>query len=198
MAAEIDDRRTAEPPLTESVEKADFAFWVTVACWTAEEAAMLSIGLDPEIRDSTLVPESAQLDSLSYRRRRLLILRAIEAKQLPSPLTPRAFVEWAKQRGIEISESLRLAVADYDCNHDQTAVDGECHPKIVASMQKMILGMAVRGYRYDPTSRGDSVSEIVQDFNELGLSLSENTIRSRLKEAYDRYGRQSVDDVRRA
>ncbi|MGN6308959.1 MAG: hypothetical protein ACTHNN_05325 [Xanthobacteraceae bacterium] len=87
-----------------------FAFWATIACWTPGEATMLSLGLDPEILDSTVVTESARFEPLSYQRRSLLILRAIEAEQLPSPLTPRAFIAWAKQCGIEIHESLRLAI----------------------------------------------------------------------------------------
>ncbi|MGB6078495.1 MAG: hypothetical protein WBF99_03465 [Xanthobacteraceae bacterium] len=66
-------------------------------------------------------------------------------------------------------------------------------------MQKMIVGMAMRGYGYDPAARrGDSIPEIVKDLKELGLSVNENTIRSRLKEAYERYGRVSVDEARPA
>lgn len=199
MAAEILDHRTAEPSRHEAAEKADFAFWATVACWTPDEAAMLSLDLDPEIREPTVVPVSAQLDSLSYRRRRLLILRAVEAKQLPSSLTPRAFVEWAKQYGIEIPEALRLAVIRHDHKHRKAVVDDTCNAKVIASMQKMIVGMAKGGYGYNPAAlRSPVVPDMVRDLDEAGIPLSENTIRARLKEAYERYGRASVDEARSA
>lgn len=197
MAAEV--HGTAEPSPPEGFGKADFAFWATVACWTPNEAAILSLDLDPEIRESTLVPETAQLDLVSYRRRELLILRAIEAGQLPSPLTPRAFVAWAKQRGIEIPENLRLAVIDDSRQHDDVTVGDNCHTKEAASMLKMILGMARGCYAWNPNDlRSTVVSDILHDLDKVGISLSANTIRSRLKEAYDRYGSQSVDEDGRA
>jgi len=199
MAAEILDHRTAEPSRPEAAEKADFAFWATVACWTPDEAAMLSLGLDPEIREPPVVPVSAQQDSIPYRQRRLLILRAIEAGQLRNPLTPLTFVEWAKQYGIQIPEGIRLAVIDHDHRHSKAVADDTCNAKVVASMQKMILGMAKGGYGYNPADlRSPVVPDIVRDLDEIGISLSENTIRSRLGEANDRYGSQSVDDARRA
>lgn len=199
MAAEILDHGTAEPSLIEVAGKVDFAFWATVACWTPDEATMLSLGLDPEIRDSTVVAESAPFDSLSYRRRKLLILRAIEAEQMPSPLTPQAFIAWAKQCGIEIPDSLRLAVVIGHRNRDQVAVDDNCNTKEAASMLKMIFAMARGGYGWNPTDlRSPTVQAVVDDLHDAGISLSPNTVRKWLTEANDRYGSQSVDEARRA
>jgi hypothetical protein len=65
-------------------------------------------------------------------------------------------------------------------------------------MQKMILAMAVGGYGYDPTDgRGNTVPEIVEDLQSLGIPLSDGTVRSRLKEAHEKHGRTSTGDVSR-
>lgn len=49
---------------------------------------------------------------------------------------------------------------------------------------KIILGMAMRGYSYLPDAdRSGTVKEIVDDLAHLGLSVSDDTVRSVLKEA---------------
>jgi hypothetical protein len=52
------------------------------------------------------------------------------------------------------------------------------------SVLKLIIGMAVKGYSYDPnSSRSTTVSEIASDLAQLGLSLTDDTVRKWLKEA---------------
>ncbi len=49
---------------------------------------------------------------------------------------------------------------------------------------KLIIGMAVSGYRYDPkAARSDTVGDIVGDLDELGLHLDPDTVRKWLREA---------------
>lgn len=184
-----------EPPRDEDafdVETSDF--WPKVACWTPEEATMLSLGLEPMTLAPSVPLETAPQDSMLYRQRRLLILRAIEAGQLPSPLSPQAFIEWAKRYNVSIPAGLRRAIIDNDCKGRRSHTDDSCHPKITASMQKMILAMAIGCYRWNPTDlRSTVVADIMHDLKEAGISLSEGTVRSRLKEANDRYGGQSVE-----
>ena len=56
-------------------------------------------------------------------------------------------------------------------------------PKERNSMLKMIIGMAVRGYGYDPSAKRSSRPvEIAGDLAELGLALSDDTIRKYLEE----------------
>ncbi len=54
------------------------------------------------------------------------------------------------------------------------------------SLLKLVIGMAVRGYRYDPkASRSDAVSEIAGDLDEVGVRLDPDTVRKYLHEARD-------------
>ena len=57
-------------------------------------------------------------------------------------------------------------------------------PRQRDNMLKVIIGMAVKGYSYDPKAqRSDRIKEIVGDIEKCGLSLSDDTIRSYLREA---------------
>jgi hypothetical protein len=49
---------------------------------------------------------------------------------------------------------------------------------------KIIIGMAIRGYRYDPKApRSDKTSEIAGDLHAVGLSIDVDTVRKWLDEA---------------
>ena len=52
------------------------------------------------------------------------------------------------------------------------------------SLYKLIIGMAVAGYKYDPTAaRNDAVGDIYNDLEELGVAVDQDTIRKWLREA---------------
>jgi hypothetical protein len=58
------------------------------------------------------------------------------------------------------------------------------HTKEKETLLKLVIGMAVSGYRYDPkANRNDAVPEIVHDLESLGIPLDAGTIRKWLKEA---------------
>ena len=51
-------------------------------------------------------------------------------------------------------------------------------------MLKLVIGMAVKGYVYDPkAARSDSVAEIVKDLALVGVPLDDDTVRKWLREA---------------
>jgi hypothetical protein len=57
-------------------------------------------------------------------------------------------------------------------------------PREGDSLRKLVIGMAVKGYSLDPSAgRSKVVAEIVSDLLELGLELSDDTVRRHLKEA---------------
>ncbi len=56
--------------------------------------------------------------------------------------------------------------------------------KVVATWQKMVIGVAVDSYSYDPNATRSTVpTEIANDLAKVGISLDVDTIRARLKEA---------------
>jgi hypothetical protein len=60
------------------------------------------------------------------------------------------------------------------------------HTKERESLLKMVIGMAMKGYSYDPsTARSDVPGQIVSDLAELGLKIDEGTVRKFLKQGRD-------------
>ena len=52
------------------------------------------------------------------------------------------------------------------------------------SLLKLVIGMAIKGYGYDPAAlKSDKVKEIADDLALLGLSIDTDTVRKYLKEA---------------
>ena len=75
---------------------------------------------------------------------------------------------------------------------NRPGVDGP-NSKATQSRRKMILGMAIGGYGYDPRKGRSSVPrEICDDLVRLGLSLSEDTVREHLADAAREVGDQLV------
>ena len=54
------------------------------------------------------------------------------------------------------------------------------------TLLKICIGMAIAGYKYNPKSqRNSAIPEIASDLQTLGISISDDTIRSKLKAAAD-------------
>ena len=59
----------------------------------------------------------------------------------------------------------------------------EADPREITSLRKLCIGMAIRGYRFDPNeSRNSAVTEIVGDLELLGIRVSPDTVRKHLAE----------------
>jgi len=55
--------------------------------------------------------------------------------------------------------------------------------------QKIILGMAIKGYAYNPTGgRSDKPREIADDLTDLQIQVCDDTVRQKLKDAFDTVG----------
>ena len=52
------------------------------------------------------------------------------------------------------------------------------------TLLKLVIGMAVKGYSHDPAaSRSTAPKEIADDLAELGINVTDDTVRKYLKEA---------------
>jgi hypothetical protein len=78
-------------------------------------------------------------------------------------------------------KSLGNLLAEMKGSGSQT--DDKLNPKERQSLQKMILGMAIEQYGYNPSARGSAVSQIADDLQAHGLSLDHDTIRKQLRVA---------------
>ena len=93
-----------------------------------------------------------------------------------------------KQISAERDERISALVEERDSLLDQVAelrASGKpLNPKERESLLKLVIGMAIKGYSYDPNmSRSPTAKKIADDLSEIGLSIDEDTVRKWLKEA---------------
>ena len=112
------------------------------------------------------------------------------------------FCTWASKKKYKLPEELAKLSTWSGCEVDETNQDKKNGPKTkteptgmqpiapatdnaktVDGLLKMVIAMAIKGYSYKPGERSEIVREIMSDIEQVGLSLSENTIRQRLKDA---------------
>jgi hypothetical protein len=186
---------------------ADFDYWSRMPHWTLDEALALSFGKAPEVVSWKVVQPHIQVSQFArnYARRRELAVRALQWKQLSDPVIPGIFITWAKRTQIEFPSELEAAVAangqvieDWKSLYDklcaaieeaatkQRAIPAEAKPLSTRerdSLLKLVIGMAVKGYSFQPrAARSPIAPEIAGDLEQLGIALDVDTVRKYLKE----------------
>ena len=91
-----------------------------------------------------------------------------------SKVKPKEFVDWAKKLPI------KFPMLNFAEGEDPKPLS----EKERASLLKIVIGMAVKGYEYNPNaSRNTTAKDISSDLQLLGISIDEDTVRKWLKEA---------------
>ena len=177
-------------------QEADFDYWSKMKDWDWDEATSLSIGFEPcgkidtPDQDARVNPEVMEF----YRRRRKVIGNNFygfgdHTVFKPSPIN---FCKWAAAVRIEVPDGLHRAVMDtsgvsYELLGSAKAKSlrhASLVPRERESLLRLVIGMAIRGYGYQPTAlRSEIPNQIRSDLLELGLDLHPDTIRSYLREA---------------
>lgn len=202
----------------------DFEFYARAALWEIEEAAALFVGRNPKTFNSSTIgsfraiPNSAS----TFKSYLDLLERACSIRQLNRSDRPGKFLGWAESVGIDVPAELKELVLKY--NHlivappnlyprsepDNSNVGAQT-PKVSSeiaasttekdlkqrertSLLKLVIGMAIGGYAFDPTAkRSDTVPDIRNDLERCGLSLDEQTIRRYLREGVEMLPRDIQD-----
>lgn len=199
------------PPLTGFYQlntlAADFGYWAKMPNWSNQEAAALFLGCNPDKLAASFERSYGEASRVARPYESLLELAERSVETRWTDLSPREWIEWAKSRDIPIPTPLDAAVARYEGlaapgkSAESTRIaDLESElatlkallaemPKAIGtrerdSMLKLIIGMAVAGYTYDPkANRGSAVPDIVADLAKHGVALSDETVRQYLKKA---------------
>jgi hypothetical protein len=165
------------------------------------------MGFDEEteevLRKWTFTDVAAEFIQLHDR-----IERAIEVGRLGEKIVPAAYIIWATNSNISLPNELirvvksRTEIPDWKAQCE--AVSQECDvlkreleelrsrqekkqdlgPKERLTVKRLIIGMAVQGYKYNPKAdRNSAPKEIADDLESLGISLDVDTVRKWLKES---------------
>lgn len=177
-------------------------FFARAAYWKSEEAAALLLGRDPNHLNDKKIKEFRSSSRIGNEFQNLTILlnRAYTVRQIFSPDRPEKYIRWAKRFKISVPAELeeRLVEFGHDLSdpvdqEEQTPVEAtdrkpEAGPSLSqrerTSLLKLVIGMAIRGYGFDPkSSRSGTAAEIAGDLHTSGLSLDADTVRKYLNEA---------------
>jgi len=129
---------------------------------------------------------------------------------LPVSLSPAEFISWAEETGIALPQDLvdavRTTVGLLEDRRSLTAERDELREEVKRlkeeaarnkplltrereTYQKIILGMAIKGYGYNPAAgRSNAPKEIADDLANLQIHVSDDTVRHKLKDAFDTIG----------
>lgn len=166
--------------------------WARYPRWEALEFLLLSVGVVPGsvsvehiLKERDRFPFGAALTDIAN-----VFDRDDRKDHVITAQRPSQYLEWCDRFGFVVPEMLRTAVErtvePYDragANAAQRHEPADIATRERESLLKLVIGMAVKGYRYDPkASRSDKVKEIADDLATLGIPLDPDTVRKYLRE----------------
>lgn len=176
----------------------DINFWSKVATWTLDEAVSLSLGRQPSHSSWAYIEPLVGRRSFAteFGARRELLKRAHLSGQIEDPATPTEILVWANKR-VSFPVDLIEAVHSFNDPKDRRKSDPTNATESTHllsekglgtrerdSLLRLVIGMAVTGYSYDPKStRSKITQEIANDLELSGVGLDVDTVRRYLNEA---------------
>jgi hypothetical protein len=200
----------------------DFSLWARKAYWTPLEAALLSFSEDPDdFHSSGPGWASERLEFSTLRHRIDDIERAQNAGQMALGFSPAEFLKWASSTELEVPLELKSAIeratgaqSDWRARYEEANSLAESLARQISehqleieklkrhereerrhSLQKIVLGIAIRHYGYKIRGSTEAPRLIEEDLARLSehhagdgsplpkLIVDRDTIRKYLAEA---------------
>ena len=167
-------KKTATRRARGRTERLDYRHWGLMSYWSLDDAAALLLKVDPVAVHDNQFREAAIFER--FTKLQTLALRSFEMDELKERNSPTAILVWAHRKRIRIPRALRNAV-------DLTAEKLELGNRERNTLLKLVIGMAAKGYAYNPAAaKSSSIAKIESDLLLIGLPLGRETIRSHLQE----------------
>lgn len=198
LAGEIERLTTRTPPwftggFGHPDYQADFDYWARMRHLEIDEVLCLSIGFEPALlktddldglRRRPLAQLPPPLQFLS--RRRELLRRQFDPQQLAWRVRPAEFLEWVERTEFEIHPEFLHRLRRYHgtkASVDPQSTDEAHRPdkREIATMARLLLGIAMDAYGYVPGSRSPVPKEIADVIATHGLSVTPETVRKYLQ-----------------
>ena len=177
----------------------DFAYWAKVSLWTIEQATALLIGEDPDaiIDSSGLAPACPPETRDRYQKMFRLLDSHIRHSGIAFSQPPTEIIECAIHTKVDPPSALveavraqgRTLIEKRTAARDRSESEATAQSKALGERERktllrMIIGMAIGGYGYDPdAARSDTPRSIADDLSSLGIDISDQTVREKLKDA---------------
>lgn len=189
---------------------ADLGHWCRMETWTLDEGVALSLGRDPRFVDFDKIYPYRISSCLAkeYIERLDVVERASVSLKLAENSKPRDFLEYLDEEHLKyprvlevylkieskkyLTERIQLLEKEQDQLREELSIararlnaGGQALPtRSRETLLKLIIGMAAAYHGYDPQApRSGTASEIRSELARVGIELSDDTIRSWLREA---------------
>jgi len=191
FAARIERAQPYNQPLSDD----EALYWAKMQSWTVAEAVALSLDRDPRrVKSSEVLKQPGKnVFFAAYGERHELVFRRGFARQTG----PRRYIDWFASMDIDSPNALRDAVDRYhppkkvkEATGSPTADSAQRDTLGETERQtflKILLGIALEQYRFDPKAKQNkAASQISSDLAAHGLSVSDDTVREKLKQAVEK------------
>jgi len=165
----------------------DMLYWVRKPNWSLTDAALISVGLSSEKScDKTFEKEFQKINKhrhpiLPEFSRRLYNLIEHEEAGKFCDFSPKEFVNWFRKLDYSLPQVLE---DEFPISGTNTARRPSAKKVSEKTMLKMILGMAMRHYDFDPKQKRSRVTnKIVSDLKLYGIELDKNNVLACLRKA---------------
>ena len=187
----------------------DLTNWARMDFWNFEEAAKLSLLYFYDFENGQR--DAPDAEKLAFEQRCSLFQQWATERYNVKSWRPWWWIDKAKSRNLDFPSEIVEALEA--CQPRQTPKDQEVERlkqqltalgvelaetkmkakdnqsdgnfKVLASLEKLVLGMAIEQYGYDPQKlRNDAPSQIASDLELANLSIDRDTVLARLREAY--------------
>ncbi|MDR5755598.1 hypothetical protein [Caballeronia sp. LZ035] len=180
------------------MECIDFRYWVALDKWTAKEAALLLDAKDPRrhptfsIRSKTTQPEYETARQIAAVIRRTNWGRRYGICKWEVKEDPLYICDAVRRAGFSLPVQLVHELAKRQTRGESRATprfdDAKMNKSAVTkerqAMLKLIIGLAMGGYRLDPDApRNSHAKEMRIDLERAGVPLDDATIKKYLDEA---------------
>jgi hypothetical protein len=169
--------------------QADFSYWKRKKCWYPKEAVALSFGKEPNVVNPKKLEDLKRPNSpfvTEFRARMDALRRAIKAKHVQTPLTPKEFTDWAILNGFLLPPELNSKLRN-DLTGEEAAGD-KLNSKTKDVFYRFLIGMARKHYNFDPSynpKAGDKSDVFTKMAHDLGedLRIDVKTLRTHMDRA---------------
>lgn len=173
--------------------------WALAPSWTLREGVALSLDIPPEaLADNRSAGELPQRIQQEVTQRSRFAKRAAGRSEISLAPTPRQYLDWSASVGWPFSTNWNAAVKlaiEKPSQVAQSDQSTELKTRERDTLLKLIIGMAVEQYAYDPKAqRNSAVKNIADDLNSHGISMDPDTVRKWLKEAAQLLPTTLLDD----
>lgn len=191
-----------------------FDHWSRAEYWSIPEAVALIHGRNPSVVTGASIDKDKADTTIGWTLKQTLelLIRAKSMGTLEHSNRPIQLIQWTRLKQMEMPDELvKMCMERGKTTYDVSAENRQLTKRVAElelafstkpneeannqsvkpigvkereSLLKLILGISIKGYSYDPIStRSKEIKDIADDLRELNLSLDEDTIRKYLNEA---------------